>query len=130
MTAVLSLSLAERTVLAILSERPVHGFAIARLTEPEGELGRIWQIPRPVIYRSITRLLDAGLLTQDGVEACRGPQRTRYAVTPEGRRLAASGWTPPSSTSGTSARTCCSSWPCSTGRAVIRRTCSAASVPP
>jgi PadR family transcriptional regulator AphA len=83
------LSLAEQTVLAILSERPAHGFAIARLTAPAGELGRIWQIPRQVIYRSITRLLDAGLLTQDVVESGRGPQRTLYAVTPLGRRLAA-----------------------------------------
>jgi DNA-binding PadR family transcriptional regulator len=88
MTAGPSLSLAERTVLAILSERPAHGFAIARLTAPGGDLGRIWQIPRPVVYRSITRLLEAGLLTQDGVESGRGPQRTLYAVTPEGRQLA------------------------------------------
>ena len=85
MTAGPSLSLAERTVLAILSERPAHGFAIARLTAPDGELGRIWQVPRPVIYRSITRLLDAGLLTQEAVESGRGPRRTLYAVTPEGR---------------------------------------------
>jgi DNA-binding PadR family transcriptional regulator len=89
MTAEPSLSLAERTVLAILSERPAHGFAIARLTAPGGDLGRIWQIPRPVVYRSISRLLDAGLLTQDAVESGRGPRRTVYAVTPQGRRLAA-----------------------------------------
>ena len=90
MTAEPSLSLAEQTVLAILSERPAHGFAIARLTEPGGDLGRIWQIPRPVVYRSISRLLDAGLLTQDAVESGgRGPKRTVYAVTPQGRRLAA-----------------------------------------
>ena len=75
-------------MLAILSERPAHGFAIARLTAPGGDLGRIWQIPRPVIYRSITRLLEAGLLTQDAVESGRGPQRTLYTVTPEGRQLA------------------------------------------
>jgi DNA-binding PadR family transcriptional regulator len=89
MSAGPSLSLAERTVLGLLSEQPAHGFAIARLTAPGGDLGRIWQIPRPVVYRSITRLLDAGLLTQDAVESGRGPQRTLYAVTPEGRRLAA-----------------------------------------
>ena len=89
MSAGPSLSLAEQTVLGLLSERPAHGFAIARLTAPGGDLGRIWQIPRPVVYRSITRLLDAGLLTQDAVESGRGPQRTLYTVTPEGRRLAA-----------------------------------------
>ena len=89
MTAEPSLSLAEQTVLAILGERPAHGFAVARLTAPGGDLGRIWQIPRPVVYRSISRLLDAGLLTQDAVESGgRGPKRTVYAVTPQGRRLA------------------------------------------
>jgi DNA-binding PadR family transcriptional regulator len=84
-----SLPLAEYTVLAVLSERPTHGFAIARLTAPDGELGRIWHIPRPVVYRSIGRLLDAGLITQAAVESGRGPQRTLYTATREGRRVAA-----------------------------------------
>ena len=89
MTAGTSLPLAEQAVLAVLSERPTHGFAIARLTAPDGELGRIWHIPRPVIYRSIGRLLDAGLITPAAVESGRGPQRTLYMVTPQGRQAAA-----------------------------------------
>ena len=84
-----TLSLAERTVLAVLSERPAHGFAVARLTAPDGELGRIWHIPRPVVYRSIGRLLDAGLITPAAVESGRGPQRTIYTVTAQGRQAAA-----------------------------------------
>ena len=84
MTAWPTLSLAEWTVLTVVSERPTHGFAIARLTTPHGELGRIWHIPRPVIYRSIGRLLDEGLLAPDAVESGRGPQRTLYSVTPRG----------------------------------------------
>jgi DNA-binding PadR family transcriptional regulator len=84
-----SLSLAENTVLALLSERPTHGFAIARLTAPDGELGRIWHIPRPVVYRSVGRLLDAGLITRAAVEPGRGPRRTLYTATPAGRRAAA-----------------------------------------
>ena len=84
MTARPTLSLAEWTVLTVVSERPTHGFAIARLTTPHGELGRIWHIPRPVIYRSIGRLLDLGLLTPGAVESGRGPQRTLYSVTPRG----------------------------------------------
>ena len=79
-----TLSLAEWTVLSVVSERPTHGFAIAQLTAPHGELGRIWHIPRPVIYRSIGRLLDEGLLAPDAVESGRGPQRTLYSVTPRG----------------------------------------------
>lgn len=84
----LALSLPEWTVLAVVSERPTHGFAIARLTRRGGELGRIWHIPRPVIYRAMGRLLDAGLLRPEAVEPGLGPQRTIYTVTPEGQRAA------------------------------------------
>ena len=79
-----TLSLPEWTVLSVVSECPTHGFAIAQLTAPGGELGRIWHIPRPVIYRSIGRLLDLGLLTPRSVESGRGPQRTVYSATPQG----------------------------------------------
>jgi DNA-binding PadR family transcriptional regulator len=85
MTAGPSLSLAEWTVLALLNERPAHGFAIAQLTAADGELGRIWQVRRPIVYRAIGRLLEAGLIVPDTVESGRGPQRTLYTVTSEGR---------------------------------------------
>ncbi len=91
MTAEPSLSLAEWTVLAVLAERPAHGFAIAQLTAADGELGRIWLIRRPFVYRAIGRLVEAGLITPDTVESGRGPQRTLYTVTPSGREAAA-GW--------------------------------------
>jgi len=89
MSAGPTLSLPEWTVLAVVSERPTHGFAIAQLTAPGGELGRIWHIPRPVIYRSIGRLLDLGLLTPGAVESGRGPQRTLYTATPRGHAAVA-----------------------------------------
>ena len=84
-----SLSLAEWTVLALISEHPTHGFAIAQLTAPDGELGRIWHIPRPVIYRTIGRLEEAELVAPQAVEPGRGPQRTIYAATTAGRKAAA-----------------------------------------
>ncbi len=80
-----SMSLAEWTVLALISEHPTHGFAISQLTAPDGELGRIWHIPKPVIYRAIGRLEEAGLITPQAVEPGRGPLRTIYSVTPAGR---------------------------------------------
>src|SRR5579864_177516 len=82
------LSLAEWTVLALLREQPAHGFALAQLTAPGGELGRIWRVPRPVVYRSLGRLVEAGLIRPESVEPGLGPQRTIYAVTagPPGRR--------------------------------------------
>jgi len=84
-----SLSLAEWAVLALISEHPTHGFAIAQLTAPSGDLGRIWHIPKPVIYRAIGRLEEAGLVAPQTVEPGRGPQRTIYAATPPGRKAAA-----------------------------------------
>ena len=80
-----SASLAEWTVLALISEHPTHGFAISQLTAPDGDLGRIWHIPKPVIYRAIGRLEEAGMITPQAVEPGRGPQRTIYSVTPAGR---------------------------------------------
>jgi DNA-binding PadR family transcriptional regulator len=82
------MALAEWTVLVLLSQRPAHGFAVSQLTAPDGELGRIWRIPRPVVYRAIGRLLDAGLITPESVEPGLGPQRTIYTVTAQGREEA------------------------------------------
>lgn len=80
-----SLSLAEWTVLAVIGEQPRHGFAISVLTGHGGELGRIWQIPRPAIYRALSRVETAGLAAPGMVETGRGPQRTIYEITPAGR---------------------------------------------
>src|SRR5690349_12965684 len=45
------MSLPEWLVLAILAEHPAHGFAVAQLTAAGGDLGRVWQIPKAVVYR-------------------------------------------------------------------------------
>jgi len=82
------MSLPECTVLVLLSQRPAHGFAVSQLTAPDGDLGRIWRIPRPVIYRAIGRLVDAALITPESVEPGLGPQRTIYTVTAAGRQAA------------------------------------------
>ncbi len=79
------LSLPEWIVLALIAEQPRHGFAVAALTAADGELGRAWHVPRPVVYRAITALADEDLVAVDATEqSTRGPQRSVYAVTPEG----------------------------------------------
>jgi DNA-binding PadR family transcriptional regulator len=88
MTAQPPMSLPEWLVLAVLSQQPMHGFAVAQLTAHDGELGRVWQIPKAVIYRAIGRLLDAGLIAPEGTEPGLGPQRTVYTATPRGREAA------------------------------------------
>ncbi|MEV4313734.1 PadR family transcriptional regulator [Actinocrispum sp. NPDC049592] len=81
-------ALPEWVVLALVAEEPRHGFAIAALTAEGGPVGRVWQIPRQMIYRSIGRLETAGLLEPRTVESGPGPQRTVYQLTPEGRAAA------------------------------------------
>ena len=56
------LSLAEWTGLAPIGEHPSRGFAIAQPTAPGRDVGRIWHIPRPVIYHAISCLEQAGLV--------------------------------------------------------------------
>lgn len=75
------LSLADHVCLAVAGEGPTHGWAIVKLLAPDGELGRIWSLSRPLTYRSIDRLHTAGLL--DRADAGR---RTELRITPSGRR--------------------------------------------
>jgi DNA-binding PadR family transcriptional regulator len=79
------LSLSEWVVLSLIAEGPTHGFAVAALTAESGDLGRIWQIQRPIVYRAITRLTEAGLVRATRTEpGDRGPQRTVLATEPAG----------------------------------------------
>ena len=78
------LSLAEWTVLAVVDEEPSHGFAVAALTSRGAELGRVWQVPRPVVYRAIGRLEELGLVVPVAEEQGRGPRRQVVAASPEG----------------------------------------------
>ena len=55
---------------------------------PDGELGRIWTLTRPLTYRAIDGLVDKGLITRTGQAAGRGRDRVILAATPAGRRLA------------------------------------------
>jgi PadR family transcriptional regulator AphA len=82
------MSLPEWLVLAILSQQPAHGFAIAQLTASGGDLGRVWQLPKAVVYRAIGRLHDAGLIAPEVTEPGLGPQRTVYAATVRGDQAA------------------------------------------
>ncbi|MDQ3466138.1 MAG: helix-turn-helix transcriptional regulator [Actinomycetota bacterium] len=72
-------------MLALVDEAPKHGFAVAALTAETGELGRAWHLPRPIVYRAVTRLTDLGLVRVQSTEpGQRGPQRSVLAVTGDG----------------------------------------------
>lgn len=82
------LSLAEHVCLALIAQDVSHGWALGSLLAPDGELGRIWSLSRPLTYRAIDGLVDKGLVTRSGQAAGRGRDRVIIAATPAGRRAA------------------------------------------
>src|SRR5688500_4857649 len=82
------LSFAEWVCLTLVSQRVSHGWAMGTILAPDGELGRIWTLSRPLTYRAIDGLVDKKLITRSGQAAGRGRDRVILAATPAGRRLA------------------------------------------
>ena len=86
------LSLAEWLVLCLVSEEPVHGFALAALLAPDGSVGMVWHVQKAVVYRAAERLEHLGLITAEGKQTTsQGPPRAPLSATPEGHR-ATQGW--------------------------------------
>lgn len=84
-----ALSLAEWLVLCLVCEEPRHGFAIARLLDSEGSMGRIWRVPKPVVYRALQRLEQLGLVRSAELEPSSfGPARLPVDATVSGREAA------------------------------------------
>jgi PadR family transcriptional regulator AphA len=72
-------------ILALIAEHPGHGFAIARLVGAAGPIGQAYEIPRPIVYRSIGRLIDARFAEIFGREQVAGPPRVLVRITPSGK---------------------------------------------
>lgn len=84
-----ALSRSEWIVLSLVLEGPAHGHALASLLGPDGELGQIWHVQRGVVYRSLDRLTDLGLIRPAGEERSRrGPVRLLVEATEAGRSAA------------------------------------------
>jgi DNA-binding PadR family transcriptional regulator len=84
------LGASEWAVLARLAEQPTHGFAVARAMSPDGEIGKVWTVRRPLVYRAIDLLTEAGLTRPAGtVPSSSGPRRTLVEPTAQGRRALA-----------------------------------------
>lgn len=81
-------SLLDQVVLAVIDEAPQHGFGVAKALADDEALAMAITVRRPLIYRSIDTLADAGLIKAARVEAGqRGAPRTIYRATPQGQRL-------------------------------------------
>lgn len=80
------LSVTDYAVLGLLAEEPGHGFAVAKKLVSDTEVGRIFTVRRPLVYRAIDRLDVAGYIATVTTERGEGPERVIYRPTPGGLR--------------------------------------------
>lgn len=75
-------------VLALLVERPLHPYGVLALLKQRGK-GEVINISqRATVYKTVTRLADAGLIAVRQTERDQQyPERTLYDVTDEGRTV-------------------------------------------
>jgi molybdopterin-binding protein len=84
-------SFAEHVCLVLVTQGVSHGWALGTLLAPDGEIGRIWSLTRPLTYRAIDGLVEKRLVTRQGLRAGHGRDRVVLGPTAAGRRVA-SGW--------------------------------------
>lgn len=78
--------LGEWACLGILYDRPAHGWAIVKRLRPDGDIGRIWHLSRPLTYRALDQLTAREWIRTLGEEpGAAGPNRTILAATRTGR---------------------------------------------
>jgi len=75
----------EFVILALLCERPMHGYELAQIVRADAALRAIWRIERSEIYFLLGKLHKQGFITESGAEQSGGPTRTIYEPTVEGR---------------------------------------------
>src|SRR5262249_55999861 len=77
---------AEWAVLGVVASGPTHGYGVARALGEDGALGHVWTVPRPLVYRALQQLEQAGLVEAVGEEAsASGPRRATGRATRRGR---------------------------------------------
>ena len=76
--------LAGQVCLALVSEGSTHGWALSGLLAPDGDIGRIWSLSRPLTYRALDQLVADGLVVRVGTVPGGGRSRTLLAATDAG----------------------------------------------
>ena len=107
---------AENIVLALLCERPMHGYELAQLVKSDAALRAIWRIELSEVYFLLRKLLKLGFIVEHAEEDGEPrPRRVLYTPTPSGQ-AALGGVAQPRlrSTRATSAQRCwlASTWHC------------------
>jgi PadR family transcriptional regulator AphA len=79
------LSVTEWAVLGVIAEGRTHGFSVAREFEAARSIGRVWTVPRPLVYRAIDALAEEGLIRRVGsVPGAGGPRKILLEATTAG----------------------------------------------
>jgi DNA-binding MarR family transcriptional regulator len=74
------------TMVATADGSPMHGWQLVRMLAPDGDIGRIWTLSRPLTYRSLDTLEQLGYLRRDRSDAT--TRRQPLIVTAAGHRAA------------------------------------------
>src|SRR4029077_20078928 len=74
-------SFAEQVCLVLITQGSTHGWAIGTLLAPDGDVGRIWTLSRPLTYRAIDGLVDKRLVSRRGHVSGRAAERVVLAAT-------------------------------------------------
>lgn len=78
----------EWAVLALLCERPAHGYAVAAVLAPDGDVGQIWSLSEQLTYRALGTLRQQGLAEVSAVTpGDAAPRRTELTATTEAKRM-------------------------------------------
>ena len=75
--------------LALVAEGGTHGWAIGTLLAPDGEIGRVWCLSRPLTYRAVDGLVEKGMAVRRARSTGHGRDRAVLSATAAGRRTAA-----------------------------------------
>ena len=76
---------AENILLALLCERPMHGYELAQTVKTDAPLRAIWRIELSEVYFLLRKLLKQGFIVAEAEVPGAGPRRVIYAPTPAGR---------------------------------------------
>ena len=78
----------EWAVLALLTERPAHGYELATALSEDGAVGRIWTLARQHVYAALASLESLELVERLGEQpGRRAPRRTILRATPDAGAL-------------------------------------------
>ena len=79
-------SVLDQIVLALIGEKPCHGFAVSKELETDPSLSAVIRARRPLVYRSINSLVEAKLIRETKTEpGDQGSPRVIYAATATGK---------------------------------------------